>query len=92
MVMENVFMERKVSGEVNPASLFPDQLPREPDLSRIYIDSFEGEGNSVYKAAHRQNSCFAKKTAPVWLQKNEKWHFPSSKKAVNQCNSITSSF
>ncbi len=37
-------------------SVFPDQLPCEPHISRIYIDSFDGD--SVYSAAQNQNSCF----------------------------------
>ncbi len=41
--------------EFVPVSVFPDQLPREPHVSRIYIDSFEGENNGVYKFARRQN-------------------------------------
>ncbi len=36
-------------------SIFPDQLPREVTVSQIYVDSFEGENNGVYKYARRQN-------------------------------------
>jgi len=38
------------------ASLFPDQLPHEPNVSRLYTDSFKDKG--VYKAARRQNHSF----------------------------------
>ncbi len=36
--------------------IFPDQLKNEPSESRIYVDSFDGEG--VYTAAQTQGSCF----------------------------------
>ncbi len=55
--MRNVFEPNKiVTSKIKPVSLFPDQLPREPSVSRIYVDSFDNEG--VYHAARRQNSSF----------------------------------
>ncbi len=48
--------EKSVFRSVESALLFPEQLPREPDVSWLYVDSFDGKG--VYHAARRQNSSF----------------------------------
>jgi len=40
---------------VEPISLFPNQLPKEPTVSLIFTSSFDCPNNGIYKAARRQN-------------------------------------
>ncbi len=47
---------KKTLGNDALVLMFPEQLQSEPDISRNYTSSFDGE--SVYKAAQNQNSCF----------------------------------
>ncbi len=55
--MKNVLLQNKeLLIRDTPVSKFPEQLQNEPNVSRNYVDSFDGK--CTYTAAQNQNSCF----------------------------------